>query len=377
MMQLILNLLRPSRPKPPPSGQHILNGAQNTTIGQAVFNNVGGDQVQNHNHNHNYFTNLLWEAIADVGASHDSEQQVDRGQCLPGTREAVLKLIRQWRVSECEASPICWLSGTAGVGKSTIALTVAEECEKDGRNVASFFFFRSDVKRNNPSSLILSIAHGLVLARPHLKPLVEQRIAADPRILKARLEDQYQKLILQNLNHPPPSSDQRMPNLVIIDGLDECGDAAMQRRVLSIIFSTYQQPFQYPLRFLICGRPESWIQEEFSRFSARLTKHIKLDDSFLPQYDIELYLNQQFQEIRRDPKYSQIAFPDPWPSPSHVKLLVENADGQFVYPSTVIKFIRTDYTLPTDQFRIILGTNPIHSLYLRHIRPSVIWTNSI
>ncbi|KAG7085402.1 hypothetical protein E1B28_002963 [Marasmius oreades] len=356
MMQLVLNLLWKSRLEPPPSSQHILSGAQNTTIGQAVFNNVAGDQVQNHNHNHNhYFTHLLWEAIADVGASHNSEQQVDRGQCLPGTRVAVLKLIRQWRVTECETSPVCWLSGTAGVGKSSIALTVAEECEKDGRNVASFFFFRSDAKRNNPSSLILSIAHGLVLARPHLKSFVEQRIAADPRILKARLEDQYEKLILQNLDHPPPSYDQKMPDLVIIDGLDECGDAAMQRRVLSLIFSTYQQTFHCPLRFLICSRPEAWIQEEFSWFSG-LTKHIELDDSFLPHYDIQLYLNHQFQEIRRDPKYSQIVFPDPWPSPEIVWLLVERADGQFIYPSTVIKFIKMEYTLPTDQLRILLDT---------------------
>ncbi|KAG7086909.1 hypothetical protein E1B28_002827 [Marasmius oreades] len=324
--------------------QHVLNGARDTRIGNAVFNNVGRDQ--------NYFTgNPLWEAIADVGASHNSEQQVDRGRCLPGTRKAVLKLIRQWRVSNCKSMPICWLSGTAGVGKSAIALTVAEECEKDGL-VASFFFFRSDPKRNNPSSLILSITHGLVVTRPHLKPFVDQRIAVDPRILKARLEDQYKELILENLNHPPH---QRVPDLVVIDGLDECSDAATQRRVLSIIFSTYQQPYHYPMRFLICSRPESWIRQEFSRFSD-LTKHIELDDSFRPRYDIELYLNQQFQEIREDPSYSQVVFPNPWPSPHHVWLLVRKADGQFIFVITAMKFVKMEYTLPTDQLCIILNT---------------------
>ncbi|KAG7085439.1 hypothetical protein E1B28_003000 [Marasmius oreades] len=88
--------------------QHVLNGARDTRIGKAVFNNVGRDQ--------NYFTgNPLWEVIADVGASHDSEQQVDRGRCLPGTRKAVLELIRQWRVSGCRGMPVFWLSGAAGV----------------------------------------------------------------------------------------------------------------------------------------------------------------------------------------------------------------------------------------------------------------------
>ncbi|KAG7085407.1 hypothetical protein E1B28_002968 [Marasmius oreades] len=339
-------------PRPPSTSQHILNGAQNTTIGTAVFNNVAGDQVQNHNY---YFTNLLWEAIKDVGASHNSEQQVDRGHCLPGTRKAVLKLIQQWRVSGCKSMPVCWLSGAAGVGKSAIALTVAEECERDGL-VASFFFFRSDPKRNNPSSLILSIVHGVVVKRPHLKALINEKIAADPGILTARLENQYKELVLENLDHPtPPSSGQRLPNLVIIDGLDECGNAAMQRRVLSIIFSTYRQPFSSPLRFFICSRPEAWIQEEFNRFSG-LIKHIKLDDSLLPRYDIELYLHQQFQEIRRDPKYSQVEFPDPWPSRYHFRLLVDKSDGQFIFATTTTMFIKADYSLPTDQLCIVVDT---------------------
>ncbi|KAG7085414.1 hypothetical protein E1B28_002975 [Marasmius oreades] len=363
MLGFVLSLLWPTRleplgrpssvepPRPLPT-QQFFNGARDITIQGGEFNSVGGDQIKNHNY---YFANLLWEAIKDVGASHNSEQQVDRDGCLPGTREAVLELIRQWKVSRSRSMPVCWLSGAAGVGKSAIALTVAEECEEDGL-VASFFFFRSDPKRNNASSLILSIAHGLVVTRPHLKPLVDQRISADPRILKVKLEDQYKKLILQNLNHPPPSeSDQRMPDLVIIDSLDECSDAATQCRVLSIIFSTYQQTLQYPLRFLICSRPESWIREEFIRFSG-LTKHIKLDDSFHPRYDIELYLNQQFLEIRRDPKYSHVEFSDPWPSPYHFELLVDKSDGQFIFAKTTTMFIKADYSLPTDQLRIIVDT---------------------
>ncbi|KAG7085477.1 hypothetical protein E1B28_003039 [Marasmius oreades] len=227
-------------------------------MGQAVFNNVGRDL------NHNYYAaNPLWDAIADIGASHNSEQQVERGRCLPGTRQAVLQLIHNWRTSEGQHSPVCWLSGAAGVGKSAIALTVAEECEKDGL-VASFFFFRTDPKRNNPSSLILSIAHGLVVTRPDLKPLVDQKITADPSILKARLEKQYEELVLEHVLLP---CSHKSPDLIIIDGLDECSDAATQ------------------------GRPESWIKEEFSQFH-RLTKHIQLDDSFLPRYNIELYLDK-------------------------------------------------------------------------------------
>ncbi|KAF9261339.1 hypothetical protein L218DRAFT_842724, partial [Marasmius fiardii PR-910] len=66
----------------------------------------------------------LWDAIAGVGASHNSGLQFDRGRCLPGTREEVRRVIHEWRKSD--SPPVCWLSGSAGVGKSAIALSVAK-----------------------------------------------------------------------------------------------------------------------------------------------------------------------------------------------------------------------------------------------------------
>ncbi|KAF9258189.1 hypothetical protein L218DRAFT_909683, partial [Marasmius fiardii PR-910] len=128
-------------------------------INQATFNQLDYGDQYNHNHyNHNVYTrDLLWDKISGVGASHNSNLQVDRGSCMPGTREAVLKCIWDWEHSESQRFPVCWLSGAAGVGKSAIALTIAKEWE-ESRLAASFFFFRSDPKRNNPDSLILSIA---------------------------------------------------------------------------------------------------------------------------------------------------------------------------------------------------------------------------
>ncbi|KAF9260616.1 hypothetical protein L218DRAFT_577441 [Marasmius fiardii PR-910] len=359
-------MAEPSQASSTSAHQYILHEARNTTIGHAMFNNVGG------NFNQNYYaisSNPLWEAIADVGASHNSEIQVERGRCLPGTRESVLKIIREWKRSGSGSSPVCWLSGAAGVGKSAIALTFAEECEDEGL-VASFFFFRSDPKRNNPSSLVLSIAHGLVVTRPHLGPLVNQQITADPRILKATLENQYKKLVLRNLDHPSPSPAEASPDLVIIDGLDECSDPNTQQRVLSIIFSAAQQSLHSPLRFLICSRPEAWIRDVFvSSAYCSLTKHIKLDDSFRSWYDVELYFNQQFRAICSDPRYSQVEFPNPWPSSRVVELLVRIANGQFIYASTVIKFIMTEYTHPIEQLNIILGDRSTGNSDLSTQRP--------
>ncbi|KAF9258516.1 hypothetical protein L218DRAFT_877029, partial [Marasmius fiardii PR-910] len=332
-----------------PGDQQILYQARKILIDQAVFNNIGRDQV-----NQNYYgvnrayavwsiirakrslsivlNTALWSAIEDVGASHYSEPQAERGGCLPGTCEAIIQEIHQWRTSKSPHIPVCWLSGAEGAGKSTIAITIAEECEQHGL-VASFFFSRSDPRRNNPTSLILSIVHGLVIARPDLKPLVDQRIAADPWILKARLEVQYKELVLNHLSLPSADTS---PGLVIIDGLDECGNVAIQQRIVSTIISTYHLHPHLPLRFLICSRPEPWIQQEFYRFPG-LVKHIQLDGALS---SIVSYLIREFKNIRQDPTYSLVEFPKTWPSTGDIGLLASRANGQFIYALTVVRFIK-------------------------------------
>ncbi|KAF9260215.1 hypothetical protein L218DRAFT_826371, partial [Marasmius fiardii PR-910] len=143
--------------------------------------------------------------------------------------------------------------------------------------------------------------------------------------------------------------------LVIIDALDECSDSETQQRILSIITSTYQQAPHFPLRFLICSRPEAWIREFFVRADIyRLSQHIILDNSYSPDKDIEQYLLHEFANIRMNPRYSQVTFPIPWPSDAEIQRLVQDACGQFIYVVTVIKFVMAEYSHPIAQLRIVL-----------------------
>ncbi|KAF9267027.1 hypothetical protein L218DRAFT_955500 [Marasmius fiardii PR-910] len=112
-----------------------------TAIENAAFNNVGSDQVNINTGTVFHAPKTLEDALYGVEASYISQRQVTRGTCLPGTCEAALKHLHDWKTFEAQEYPICWVSGAAGVGKSAGL-------------VASFFFFRSDTKRNNPSSIM-------------------------------------------------------------------------------------------------------------------------------------------------------------------------------------------------------------------------------
>ncbi|KAK1216558.1 hypothetical protein PQX77_020804 [Marasmius sp. AFHP31] len=376
-------------------------GIQNYQSGSGlqINNNAAGTQNINYTASHP-FKNLV-DAVAGVGASHNAEQQYERGECLPGTREEVIRIIWEWILAKGKELPICWLSGTAGVGKTAIAITIAKKCEREGRLVSSFFFFRSDPRRNNPSALVHIIAHGLVVNNPSCRVSINQRISNDPTILDARIEEQFRELVVkpcrpqtlippQKLSLRQDSSrrqtrskrirkpvgkralteqegpDQQgstkqteITNLVIIDGLDECGDEQTQKRVLSMIQSTFRDSPHFPLRFLICSRPEAWIKEAFTTNRLfRLSKSILLNDDFRPAEDIMRYFRHQFQEIVSDPKYDQVQFPDPWPMEEVLETLVDKSCSQFVYAATVSRFIVHTDNDPMNQLHLVLESTP-------------------
>ncbi|KAL0057827.1 hypothetical protein AAF712_015518 [Marasmius tenuissimus] len=340
----------------------------------------------------------LWDKVAGVGASHTAEQQYERGECLEGTRVELRRMIHEWEQAGEQGSPLCWLTGAAGVGKTAIAMSAAKACEQEGLLVSSFLFFRSDPKRNNPQALWLSVVHGLVSTMPDMQPLIERRISKDPRILEARLEDQFRALVLDPFLDPvlnPSLSWQRcllafllqtlclvlsnvvlldvfwafltplLPvapvqvshsNVVIIDGLDECSDEATQLRILSMIRDAVQHAPHFPLRFLICSRPEAWIKEAFSaECFRRLLKVIVVDKAF---EDIITYCHHQFREIVDNPKYKHVRFPNPWPSQEDFGTLVDRSCSQFVYVATVFRFMTLSGNHPVDKLRLILDSSP-------------------
>ena len=102
---------------------------------------------------------VLLEASA-LGAFHNSGERFDPPRCHPRTRIHILAKIMNWIVGEVEWDKfIMWLYGPAGAGKSAIAQTIAEQCYASHLLLASFFFSRTDPKRNTEKSLIASIAY--------------------------------------------------------------------------------------------------------------------------------------------------------------------------------------------------------------------------
>ena len=77
-----------------------------------------------------------------VAAAYDDYGCKKRsGPCFDGTRESLLDDIETW-LATGGGSQIYVLSGLAGIGKSTVAFTIADRAKKAGSIGASFFLSR-------------------------------------------------------------------------------------------------------------------------------------------------------------------------------------------------------------------------------------------
>ena len=159
--------------------------------------------------------------IPNAAYNSIERQQEEASTCLPGTRKTILRTIQGW--INGEGPPILWLHGPAGTGKSTIAQTIAEQCDKKKKNLAfSYFFSRRNTNRNDLTKFITTFACQLVCMIPSLDKLVQKAIRSNPFILSSHLEDQVKEFIVKPLKVVP----EQIPSMVVvIDGLDEYSDA--------------------------------------------------------------------------------------------------------------------------------------------------------
>jgi len=302
---------------------------------------------------------LLQQHIAP-GAFHNSEERYDPPKCHPHTRKAVLKKIMDWVKDPNKVALFLWLYGPAGAGKSAIAQTIAELLEKAGLLAAAFFFSRNAAGRNDKTALVATLVYQLVKSIPEIRSHVLEVVEQDPALFSCSIQAQIQALIVNPLN--AVASEETLvpillsrPRLIILDGLDECRTTLAQTHILNAL-STAVKDHHIPLCFLIASRPEQDIRQAFNDQNGlgSLSFRIALDDTYKPDHDIRVFLQSTFDEIKRKHP-SKAHFPASWPSSEDIRRLVRKSSGQFIFASTVAKYVNSNRHLPPDRLKIILG----------------------
>ena len=305
-------------------------------------------------------SDILHRATA-TAAFHNSDERFDPPKCHPNTRLAVLTKIMRWikRKQDLDAF-IMWMYGPVGAGKSAIAQTIAEMCEEEMLLLASFFFSRNDPSRSTVKPLIATIAYQITLNLPDIRDAILGAIDRDPLIFSKSFAVQVKSLIvtpLQQLSEAGFFDAPTSRRLVIIDGLDECSDPKVQQNIVEVLANAQRQ-HRLPLIFLICSRPEQHISLAFNtRALPVMTTRLALDESYLPDEDIRLFLTDRFQELKSTHRLRAYIHPQ-WPLPDVLDQFIEKSSGQFIYASTIICYVSSIQHQPMDRLDIVLGIRP-------------------
>ena len=246
--------------------------------------------------------------------------------------------IELW-IGDFDKSPVYWLNGLAGVGKSAIAQTIAERAFADGQLGASFFCSRDSEDRSDLQFIFPTLA--VQLARKHAKfrSILVPLVRSDPGFAQESLYNQMNRLVVGPLKKSGVST------LIIIDALDECKDEEPASAILSVLGQFLSEIPK--VKFFLTGRPEPRIQRGFHLPLLVQATNILVLHSVEPDLiknDILSFLKHSFLEIA-----GHWDGMEGWPTTEQLDYLCKRAEGLFVYAVASVKFIDHGYNNPRQQ----------------------------
>lgn len=270
----------------------------------------------------------------DYGAA-DVAVDTQGRTCTKGTRVGHLHDIETWAVDSAPSGkPFRWVKGVAGSGKSTVVATIVKRLEAYNGLGAAFRFSRENPNRNK--RVVPELARQLAYwNNGFLRSYIAEAVKTSSTVDHLTLEDQYEKLIRQPLQHLPSTAP---PLVFILDALDEM-DGPFAKELLDQIALDHATLPSY-VKLIITSRVEPHLQASFESETLRgAVEHHALDadDAELKRKDIDLYfrdrLPQQVKLCNVKGKLKE------WPGEARRAILVGMSQGLFIWAFIAALFI--------------------------------------
>jgi len=298
-----------------------------------------------------------------------------RTECLPSTRHHILHHIIDWAINVPNTQNVLWVHGPAGSGKSTIATTIATHFRNLGCLGAFLFFDRSFPERSHPSRVIRTLAYKLGLFDQRIGTGVLAAIEKFSSIIDSSLHIQFTRLLVEPLSSLTDLHSES-PIVLVLDALDECGNAAERNALLNILGRELSR-LPSVTRVLITSRAMDDITRAFSSQPNILVQMLDLS-SETNDLDILTYFRHQMALISAKRSYLGLG----WPGEYVVAALVARACGLFVWASTASRFI--DAYDPREHLDILLkaptgseAEAALDALYTTALEAAGMWADDV
>src|SRR5882762_11490531 len=259
-------------------------------------------------------------------AKYDAEGQKKR-EYHDKTRKKVLDKIATWTFQESETARCMWITGKAGVGKSTIGMEVAKRLEDENRLYAQFFITRDIAHTTDPDNIFPTMAWQLAERSPLAAVVIHDKLEhVRASHIKEFSFHQVHAIFVEPLRAIPQYEDKVV---IIVDGIDELDntDPSTLSKVTSVLCRVMHD-LPSKVRILVLSRPEQPILEEIIPDIDRLD--LALEES---KFDVEQMLHSKLHELAEKYKW------DDWPSPGQEKKVCELAGGHLGWASFAVAWM--------------------------------------
>ena len=232
--------------------------------------------------------------------------------------------LKQWALDVSpNSSPIFWLGGMAGTGKSTVAYTLCQHLRVERRLGASFFCSRNDEKARSRASIIPTIVRQLL----HVNKLLARSLGDvhldDVIPASARHVDEL--LVQPWLRAMGPQSEKQPPLVIVIDALDEIeGNDQGPQLIKQLIQAVSASETRLRgLKFFVTSRLHLRIREECSSIAREAVyrmEEIAQEDAI---EDVRRFVNAELDDLPCEKRDA----------------IVTNSAGLFIYAATVARYV--------------------------------------
>ncbi|KAJ6507520.1 hypothetical protein DFH09DRAFT_1334620 [Mycena vulgaris] len=292
---------------------------------------------------------------------------------LDGTREELFEELTLWSAGDHTRNRVYFLSGGAGLGKSSIAHQLCARLDASSDLVlgASFFFVRGRGDLESTRLFFPSLAHQLALSQPTLRPyIIDAARQHLQRGGRQQMKHAFEELLQQPFEELRQQSFAgatipQKPVVIAIDGLDECNERELVPDLLNFVLELVRAlPW---FRVFVTSRPEPHILSVLtSSAAAAVVYHRALEDT-LEEWgnDVCQYLEETISKMSPYDAFVR-------DNPSFLERLINRAAGVFIVAHLSVRFLDTyrDHPSPREQFELLLssggaGLSPLHAIYLQ------------
>jgi hypothetical protein len=287
---------------------------------------------------------------------------------MEGTHQFILDQIMDWstcKLGQNNKSNTYWIHSLPGIGKTLLAHSICANLHDQKHLAGAFFCQRDDSELSEPRNILPTLIYKFTINFPPFRSIVAERFHNDSNLTPESMRYSLFLDFICNLScHPEHAF------VFVINALDECGDYRSRPGILKILTdAAAQAPW---LKVIITSRPEADIQRFFDAPTHSMHARYDLATDKGTSDDLRMFARFEFDLVA-----SRWHLPTPWPENSLFDRIISQANGLFIFITTVVLSLENCKN-PTKALEAALqgpggtGLNSLYRLYSRILQARVV-----